>query len=142
MKTALLIAMILCLTSFAGFAGDENSAKSPLLQSPRPPYPVQAIQNQVQGSVTFKLTIKNGQIVKVTGTGPEQLATPCAEWIKEHWQFKKGMTGVYTVSLSFELPGKSSGPSPTPSESPESAESPTPAPAPVPSISPSESSAE
>jgi hypothetical protein len=140
MKTTFFVATILSLLPLGDVRGDENSAKGPALRSPHPPYPAQAIQNRIQGSVTFKLAVKNGQITKVTATGPDLLAKPSAQWIKEHWQFKKGMTGIYTVSMDFKLPDASSGASPTPSESPDSAESPTPVPAPVPSVSPSGSS--
>lgn len=148
MKTAVFIATILSLVPLAGVRGDENGAKGPVLRSPHPPYPAQAILDNIQGSVTFKLTVKNGRIANVSATGPDQLATPCAQWIKEHWQFKKGMTGLYTVSLSFKLPDKSSGVSPTssaspaPSESPDSAVSPTPSASPVPAESPAGSSAD
>ncbi len=141
MKTTVLIAATLSLLVFADVHGDENNAKGPVLRSPHPPYPAQAIQDRIQGSVTFKLAIKNGQITKVTATGPELLANPSAQWIKEHWQFKKGMTGIYTVSIDFKLPEASAGASPASSAPPTSAVPATPTPSPTPLISPSASSA-
>lgn len=121
-RARMLVVAVLGLITFHGLGAGEEGAESPsprqeaaargwrLIRSPKPPYPAEALKKGIQGRVTVRLSVKDGQIITATGIGPEPLADFSAQWVKEHWLFPKDITGTFTLPIVFTHPKSSATP--------------------------------
>jgi hypothetical protein len=79
-----------------------------LIHSPRPPFPKQALNARIGGTVKIRIKVESGNIVDVKGvSGPPELADPSADWIKQNWDFAPTANGTFTLPLTFAVQGGS-----------------------------------
>jgi hypothetical protein len=78
---------------------------SEVLYRPAPPYPPEAKRKKEEGNVLLLIKLKNGVITDVVPkSGPDDLASFAASWIKENWKFRAGLTKSYTLPIYFHNP--------------------------------------
>ncbi|MBV8215262.1 MAG: energy transducer TonB [Verrucomicrobia bacterium] len=78
---------------------------SEFLYRPAPPYPAAARKKNEEGDVLLLIKVKEGVVTDVVPkSGPDDLASPAASWIKEKWKFKADLTKNYTLPIFFRNP--------------------------------------
>jgi outer membrane biosynthesis protein TonB len=88
-----------------GGTGNGGPRSGLWIRSPKPPYPPQAMQLHISGSVTATITVSNGHITGVTANGPSLLASAAERWVRGNWQPSPTTNGTFTLPISFVLVG-------------------------------------
>jgi len=61
------------------------------------------MQMHISGDVKVRITVENGNIVNVEGSGPPLLASAASRWVQANWKFLPGTNGTFTLPVSFVL---------------------------------------
>jgi hypothetical protein len=69
---------------------------------PTPKYPPTALQFHIDGHVRVTVKVQNGKIVDASATADAPLlGLASKEWIVRCWKFKREVTGVFTIPITY-----------------------------------------
>jgi outer membrane biosynthesis protein TonB len=84
--------------------GNGGPRSGTLIRSPRPSYPLQALEMHITGEVRVAFTVQNGNIVDARAiSGPPMLSSYVIRFCRDNWKFSSSSNGTYTLPVSFQL---------------------------------------
>jgi hypothetical protein len=70
---------------------------------PTPEYPRAALQLRIDGKARVTVKVQNGKIVQASASADAPIIGPTSkEWILRCWKFKPGVTGVFTIPITYK----------------------------------------
>jgi hypothetical protein len=70
---------------------------------PTPEYPRVALQFGIEGKALVTVKVQNGEIVEASASADAPiLGFTSKEWIVRCWKFKREVTGVFTIPITYK----------------------------------------